>query len=128
MPDVDIHRVALRIASQKRIAADSAMDTLPVYISDVFDPMQKNLSSLMPMLTRVAKNYATLQSQGKNDAVDALLKKYLADIDLRTIKDGYARYRWRDILEFMKKLITTLKEIDDPMDQLVQGNATTVSE
>lgn len=119
MPRADLYAIAARMSSTRVAATD--LDPVAKYVSDVFDPMQKNLSTLLPLLHRCSRNLEALK--GKDDQVNALLQKYLADTDIRAVKEGLTRYRWRDILEFMKVLIVTLKEIEEPLEAAASADS-----
>lgn len=113
MSGIDLHRVATRVAGMR---TGSSLDPVQRYVTDVFDPMQKSLASLLPLLLRVKSDLDDLK--GRDDEVDALLRKHLAQTDLNVVKDGLTRYKWRDILQFMKVLTSTLKEIEAPLEKM----------
>lgn len=113
MCGVDLNRIAARVAG---VHTGSALEPVQRYMTDIFVPMQQSLSSLMPLLERVMSDLEDMK--GKDEQVDALLRKHLADTDLNLIKDGLTRYKWRDVLQFMKTLTSTLKEIEAPLEKM----------
>jgi hypothetical protein len=113
MSGVDVYRIAARVAG---IRTGSALDPVQRYVTDVFDPMQKALSTLLPVLERIRSDLDSLK--GKDEEVDDLLHKYLADTDLNLVKDGLTRYKWRDTIQFMTKLTLTLKEVEAPLEKM----------
>jgi hypothetical protein len=112
---VDLHSIALRVAARP-IVAVGELDVLNEYVNNVFNPLQKLLTSLTPVLYRLNERNQSLG--GHAEAVEELVKKVLADGDVKYIRDGTRKYRWREILEFIKKLTQLLKELDAPMEDL----------
>lgn len=108
-----------------RLAAGD-LDVLDDFSEDVFEPLQKLLDSLLPVLERVRKNRDALGDDRAKD-VEALLRSLSGDVDVSILTGGYRKFRWRDLLLLLQKMALMLKELDSPLEEMAGGKSASPS-